>query len=55
MAATCVALVAATDNEAAVRACLDAIMPYAEERKVSIMIETSGIFADTARLREVMD
>ena len=55
VAATGVALVAATDNEAAVRACLDAIMPYAEERKVSIMIETSGIFADTARLREVMD
>ena len=43
------------DDEAAVRGNLDILIPYAEEKGVSILIKTSGIYADTARLRALMD
>ena len=53
--ATGVCVTAVAGNEEAARASLSAIMPYAEEKKVSVLIETTGIYADTARLRELMD
>ena len=34
---------------------IDELLPYAIERGVSILIETSGIFADTSRLMELLD
>ncbi len=38
-----------------IKQALDELLPYAIERNVSILIETSGIFADTARLMELLD
>ncbi len=34
---------------------IDELLPYAIERNVGILIETSGIFADTSRLMELLD
>ena len=34
---------------------MDALLPLAEERSVCILIKTSGIFADTARLRTFLE
>ena len=42
-------------TEDAVRAALDEILPYAEELGVVLLMETSGIYGDTARLTELMD
>jgi len=42
-------------TEDAVRAALDELVPYAKERGVILLVETSGIFGDTARLTEVLD
>ena len=46
---------AAKDDEAKVREVLDVLIPYAEEKKVCILITTNGVYADTAKLRELMD
>ena len=43
------------EDESRVRATLDALLPYAEERGVTVIIETSGIYADTERLVALMD
>ena len=43
------------DDEVRVRKNLDALLPYAAEKKVGILIKTTGIYADTARLRALMD
>ncbi len=46
---------ALTDNEDTVRANLETLLPKAEEMGVTLLLKTSGIYADTARLRAMMD
>ncbi|MBR7094793.1 MAG: AMP-binding protein, partial [Clostridia bacterium] len=43
------------DDEEAVAAALTALLPAAEAAGVSILLKTSGIYADTARLRAMLD
>ena len=43
------------DNEEQVREALRELLPQAEEAGVSILLKTSGIYADTARLRRLLD
>ena len=43
------------DNEANVSKNLERLLSRAEERAVSILIKTSGIYSDTARLRAMLD
>ena len=50
-----VTVVALSDREEAVRARLCELLPDAEASGVTILIKTSGIFANTARLRALMD
>ncbi|MBE6470455.1 MAG: AMP-dependent synthetase [Coriobacteriaceae bacterium] len=42
-------------DEEAARTALDELIPYAADHDVCILIETSGIYADTARLTELLD
>ncbi len=42
-------------TEDAVRVAMNAILPYAEEHDVVMLIETSGIYADTSRLTALLD
>ena len=50
---------AATEDTAAavaqVSALVEQMLPVAQEQGVSLVIETSGLFADTARLRDLLD
>ena len=50
-----VSVKAQSENEDLVRDNLDALLPYAEQTGVTILIKTAGIYADTARLRSLMD
>ena len=50
-----VVAVALSDNENMVRKNLEALLPYAQEKEVTILIKSSGIYADTARLRSLLD
>ncbi|MBR5565997.1 MAG: AMP-binding protein [Roseburia sp.] len=50
-----VTIVALHDNEALVRNRLTELIKDAEKANITILIKTSGIFADTARLRSLMD
>ena len=34
---------------------LRALVPYAEENDVTLLVETNGVYTDTARLRELLD
>ena len=43
------------DNEESIRATLAALVDYATERKVSVLLETTGIYADTERLVKMLD
>jgi len=43
------------DKEDAVVAALEQLLPMAEAQGVSILLKTSGIYADTARLRKLLD
>ncbi len=43
------------DDEEAVYTALSTLLPLATEKKVSILIKSSGIYADTARLRAMLD
>ncbi|MBE6643929.1 MAG: AMP-dependent synthetase [Ruminococcaceae bacterium] len=43
------------DNEENVLAALNTLVPYAEKLDVSILVKTSGIYSDTARLRRMLD
>ena len=43
------------ENEDAVYSALNELLPIASEKDVSILIKTSGIYADTARLRSMLD
>ena len=50
-----VCAVALTDNEDMVRQNLEVLLPYAREKEVTLLIKSSGIYADTARLRSLLD
>ncbi len=50
-----VALKAHNDNESRVRENISELLEYAEKRGIVLLIETTGIFADTARLTAIMD
>jgi len=50
-----VAAAAQRDDEAAVAAALAALLPAAEEAHVVLLVRTAGIYADTARLRALLD
>ena len=43
------------DNEPLVRENLQKLLPAAEEKQVTLLLKTSGIYADTTRLRSLMD
>ncbi len=43
------------DSEATLRQNLDQLLPMAEEQGVCLLLKTSGIFADTARLRTLLE
>ena len=46
---------ALTENEETVRKNLQTLLPKAEQLGVTILLKTSGIFADTGRLRNMLD
>ena len=50
-----VAFCALRENEEQIKACLDALLPLAEESGVCLLVKTVGIYADTARLRSLLD
>ncbi len=50
-----VAACALTDNEEQVVHNLHALLPYAEKLKVTLLLKTSGIYADTGRLRNLLN
>ena len=50
-----VAAVALTDNEETVRKNLELLLPEAAEKGVTLLIKSSGIYSDTARLRSLLD
>ena len=50
-----VACDAKTDDMAAIIAQLEALIPFAEEKGVTILMKTRGIFSDTATLRDLMN
>jgi fatty-acyl-CoA synthase len=50
-----VSVCALTENEDAVISALYKILPIAREKDVTILIKTSGIYSDTARLRGLLD
>ncbi|MBQ8548980.1 MAG: AMP-binding protein, partial [Lachnospiraceae bacterium] len=50
-----VSVVALQDKEDLVRSRLNELLPEAEAAGVTVLVKTSGIFADTARLRAMMD
>ncbi len=50
-----VAAVALTDNEETVCRNLEALLQSAAEKDVTILIKSSGIYSDTARLRRLLD
>ena len=50
-----VVVCALTDDEGAVYSALTSLVPYAEKIGVSLLVKTSGIYSDTARLRNMLD
>ena len=46
---------ASGENEDAVRESLRRILPRAAENRVTVLIKTAGIYADTERLRDLMN
>lgn len=50
-----VSVCASEDKSDVIRKNLQALIPAAEQNKVTILIETSGIYADTALLRDLMN
>ena len=46
---------ALTENEELVGQNLEALLPLAEEKGVTLLLKTSGIYADTARLRSMLE
>ena len=41
-------------DDALVISTLRRLIPYAEEKGVTLLVETNGVYADTARLRDVL-
>ncbi len=50
-----VVVCALSDSEETVFAALCALVPYAERLDVSLLVKTSGIYADSSRLRSMLD
>ena len=50
-----VCVVALQDNEEMIRERLEKLIPLAESKNVAILIKTSGIYANTARLRAMLE
>ena len=50
-----VVVCALKDNEDKVYSVLSSLVPYAESIGVSLLVKTSGIYSDTARLRNMLD
>ncbi|QUA53830.1 AMP-binding protein [Aristaeella lactis] len=50
-----VAFCALRDNEEQIRQNIEALLPLAQEENVCLLIKTVGIYADTSRLRALMD
>ena len=50
-----VAACALTENEELVGSALELLLPMAEENGVTLLLKTSGIYADTARLRSMLE
>ncbi len=50
-----VAVIALQDREDLVRANLDLLLPYLSETEIMLLIKTTGIYADTGRLRSLLD
>ena len=50
-----VGVYAAGDNEDNVRAAIDELLPVAADKKVALLIKTTGIYSDTERLSELMN
>ena len=50
-----VAVAAKEDDVAHVTAVLEQLLPVAEEKGITILVKTTGIFADTVRLRDLMN
>ena len=50
-----VVVCALNDNEDAVYSALSALLPIAEKLEVTVLVKTSGIYANTARLRNMLD
>ena len=50
-----VVVCALRENEDAVYSVLNALVPYAESIGVSLLVKTSGIYSDTAKLRSMLD
>ena len=46
---------ASRDDEEAIRANIASLLPAAAEKQVTLLIKTSGVYADTARLRDLMN
>ncbi len=44
-----------TDDEEAIKKAIDTLLPYAREKNVILLIETGGIYSDTAKLCELLD
>ncbi len=51
----CVSVSARTDNEATLRGVIGEVLPNAIKNNVCILVETSGIYADTNRLCTLLD
>ncbi len=51
----CIAFCALTDREDQIKTHLDSLLPLAEEANVCLVMKTVGIFADTERLRKLLD
>ena len=50
-----VVVCALNDNEDTVYSMLESLLPHAEKTGVSILVKTSGIYSNTARLRNMLD
>ena len=42
-------------DDAPVLGALEALVPFAEEKKVTLLVETNGVYSDTSRLRALLD
>ena len=50
-----VSVTARRDDDARISAALEALLPAAEAQGITILLKTSGVFSDTARLRTLLD